>query len=136
MFEWIGDHKGLLWTLGLASLVIFIASLLIIPAIIIRIQPDYYTHPRRPPSPWANEHRFVRFGILVGKNLLGAILVVAGIAMFVLPGQGLLTLLVGFFLIDIPGKYKVEKWLVAQKYVSRPINWLRRRRGREPLQVK
>ena len=59
----------------------------------------------------------------------------AGIAMLVLPGQGLLTLLVGFLLIDFPGKYRFEKWLVARRWVLQPINWLRLRRHQMPLRV-
>lgn len=135
MFEWIDDHQALVWTVGSASVAIFIASLLIIPALVVRIPPDYFTHETRPPSPWANQHPFVRLAILVGKNLLGGVLMLAGIAMLVLPGQGLLTLLVGFFLVDFPGKYRFEKWLIAQRYILRPINWLRNRRGRMPLRV-
>lgn len=119
----------------MASIAIFIASLLIIPAVVVRIRPDYFTHEARPPSPWANEHPVVRLAILVGKNFLGGVLMLAGLAMLVLPGQGLLTLFVGFFLVDFPGKYTFEKWLIARRYVSRPINWLRNRRGRMPLRV-
>jgi hypothetical protein len=55
--------------------------------------------------------------------------------MLVLPGQGLITLFVGFFLIDFPGKYRFEKWLIRRKAVHRPINWLRRKSGREALEL-
>jgi UPF0716 family protein affecting phage T7 exclusion len=79
--------------------------------------------------------RFVRICILIGKNLLGGLLMIAGLAMLVLPGQGLLTLFVGFLLIDFPGKYRLEKWLIRRRYILRPINWLRARRHRAPLQV-
>jgi hypothetical protein len=135
MFQWIGDHKELLWISGTASAAIFLASLLIIPALIVRIRPDYFAHAVRPPSPWARHHPIVRLGIAVGTNLLGALLLLAGLAMLVLPGQGLLTLFVGFFLIDFPGKYRFEKWLIARPAVIRPINWLRKRRGRLPLEI-
>lgn len=134
MFDWIGDHKGVLWFVGLASMAVVIASFFLIPALVIRIRPDYFTHAARPASPWADQHPFVRHAIDVGKNLLGVVLMVAGIAMFLLPGQGLLTLLVGFFLIDFPGKYRFEKWLLGRSYVQRPINWIRKRRGKKPLQ--
>jgi hypothetical protein len=59
----------------------------------------------------------------------------AGVAMLVLPGQGLLTLLMGFLLVDFPGKYRLERWLFARPIVRRPINWLRHRAGRVPLQL-
>jgi UPF0716 family protein affecting phage T7 exclusion len=72
----------------------------------------------------------------VGKNLLGVTLMIAGLAMLVIPGPGLLTVLIGFLLVDFPGKYKLERWLVARPAIRRPIDWLRKRAGRMPLQVK
>ncbi|MEX2044005.1 MAG: hypothetical protein WD941_01550 [Opitutus sp.] len=135
ILNWVGTHQGLMWFAGTASVAIFVASLFIIPSLVVRIRPDYFTHATRPPSPWAGEHRFVRLAIVAGKNLLGVLLMIAGAAMLVLPGQGLLTLLVGFLLLDFPGKYRFEKWLIARPSLLRPINWLRRRRNHPPLQV-
>jgi hypothetical protein len=67
------------------------------------------------------------------KNLMGYVLIAAGIAMLVLPGQGMVTMLLGIILVDLPGKYRLERWLVARGPVFRSINWLRRRAGRDPL---
>ena len=53
--------------------------------------------------------------------------------MLLLPGQGVLTMLLGFIMVDLPGKYRFERWLVARPLVLRSINMLRRRAGREPL---
>jgi hypothetical protein len=125
----------ILWTLAAASVVVFVVSLLAIPPLVARIRPDYFTHDERPPGRWVSHHPVVRKLLRIGKNLLGCVFMVAGVAMFVLPGQGLLTLLVGFLMVDFPGKYRFEKWLVGRRFVLRPINWLRRRSGRSPLQV-
>jgi len=122
-----------MWTIGIASAAMFLASLLIMPAIIVRIRADYFAHERRPPALWADQHPAIRLSLHVAKNMLGAILLVAGIAMLALPGQGLLTIIIGFFLIDFPGKYRFERWLVSKPVIHRPLNWLRHRRGREPL---
>lgn len=135
MLDWMGDHRALLWLTGAASVALFVASILIIPPLIVRIRPDYFAHAQRPPSRWAQRRRFVRVSIQVGKNLLGGLLMIAGLAMLVLPGQGLLTLFVGFLLLDFPGKYRLEKWLIRRRYILGPINWLRARRNRPPLQV-
>lgn len=135
MLDWIKDHEGLLWGVGIASLAVIAASLMIIPAMVVRIPADYFTHRARPRERADGRRPAVRLAVRIGKNILGVVLMLAGIAMFILPGQGVLTLLVGFFLIDFPGKYKLEKWLVARPWVHRPINWLRRRRGREPLKT-
>jgi hypothetical protein len=135
MLDWIKDHHAILWALGAASLIVFFGSLLVMPALVARIRPDYFAHDERPPSVWADQHPIVRRLLRIGKNVLGCAFMVAGIAMLVLPGQGLLTLLVGFLMIDFPRKYQFEKWLVRQRYIRRPINWIRRRAGRAPLQI-
>jgi hypothetical protein len=71
----------------------------------------------------------------VGKNVVGYMLIVLGITMLFMPGQGLLTVLLGIILIDFPGKYRFERWLVLRKHVLRSINWLRIRANAEPLVV-
>ncbi len=71
--------------------------------------------------------------LLTGKNALGYLFVLMGIAMLVLPGQGILTIMIGVTLLDFPGKYRLERWLVSRRPVLRSINWLRRCAGREPL---
>jgi hypothetical protein len=106
-----------------------------VPALVVRIPTDYFAHEDRPPSAWTGRHRMVRLAIAIGRNALGAIFIAAGIAMLVLPGQGLLTILVGFFTLDFPGKYHLEKRLLSQRRVLSGINWLRKRARREPLRV-
>ena len=135
MLEWMQDHQAILWTLSAASLVTFFASLILVPVLVVRIPPDYFTHRVRPRSRWADQHPLIRLTLRVGKNVLGGLFVLAGIAMLVLPGQGLLTMLIGFLMLDGPGKYRFEKWLIARPFVRRPINWLRARAGHAPLEV-
>lgn len=136
MLEWLKEHNSLLWVLGICSLAVLAATLFVIPAIVVRMPADYFAHERRPRSRLDGHRPGLRLALRIGKNVLGAVLMLAGLAMLLLPGQGLLTLLVGFFLIDGPGKYRAERWLVAQRWVSRPINWMRRKRGKEPLKVR
>jgi len=132
---WIADYQEFFWALGVLSVILFVGSLLVVPSLVIRIPSDYFNHQERPASAWAEQHRTIRFAALVTKNLLGAVLLAAGFAMLVLPGQGLLTLFVGVMLVSFPGKYRFEKWLVRKRWVHRPINWLRRKRKHEPLRV-
>lgn len=135
ILDWLHDHGTLLWILGIASAVIFIASLFLIPAVVANIPADYFAQEKRPKGLWDDRGAPLRIMIRIGKNILGIVLLVAGIAMLALPGQGLMTMAVGFFLLDFPGKYEVEKWLVAKSAVRRPIDWLRRRAGKEPLKI-
>lgn len=135
MLQWIDDHKTLLYWLSSASIVVLVASMFIIPAVVARIRPDYFAHHKRPERSWINLPPLVRVIIHIGKNILGVILMLAGLAMCVLPGPGVVTLLIGFSLLDFPGKYRFERWLVSRPAIHRPINWLRRRSGREPLKI-
>ncbi|MFI4898419.1 MAG: hypothetical protein ACIARR_11410 [Phycisphaerales bacterium JB059] len=133
MLEWMRDRPVLVTVLTGVSLAGFVISLVLAPIIAASIPPAYFAHDRRPSSRFAGRRPVVRWGLRIGKNLLGGVLMLGGVAMLVLPGQGLLTMLVGGMLIDFPGKYRFEKWLMARSWVRRPINWLRRRRGRAEL---
>jgi hypothetical protein len=72
--------------------------------------------------------------LLAIKNLLGIFLIVAGLVMLLVPGQGLLTIAVGLVLTDFPGKFHLQRWIVARKSVWRSIGWLRKRTGKPPLE--
>jgi hypothetical protein len=63
------------------------------------------------------------------------ILILLGLLMLVLPGQGLVTLLVGLMVLDFRGKRALEQRLVARPGVLRFINGLRSRAGRAPLEM-
>jgi hypothetical protein len=49
------------------------------------------------------------------------------------PGQGLLTILIGVMLLDFPGKRRLERWLLRRRGVLAAINKVRARYGRPPL---
>lgn len=133
MVEWIQTHETILWWLVGASIITFIATLIAVPMLAIRIPSDYFAHRRRHGIPWASHRPVVRWVLLTAKNVLGYVFVMVGIAMLVLPGQGILTILAGVTLLNFPGKYKLERWVVTRRPVLRSINWLRRRAERAPL---
>lgn len=114
----------------------FVLSLLLVGTILVRLPRDYFADDARH-SLLDGKPRWVRFAGIVGKNLAGAILVMAGIVMALpgVPGQGLLTLLVGIILMDIPGKKKLERRLLGIRAVQSAVSKLRRRYGREPFEL-
>jgi hypothetical protein len=131
--DFITENETLLWTLGIVSLITFLASLIIIPWLVVRIPVDYFAGVKRHRIPWVNQHPAVRWILLIIKNLSGLVFIVLGIVMLVLPGQGLLTILIGIILLNFPGKYRLERWLIQRKPVRRAVDWLRRKAGKEPL---
>jgi hypothetical protein len=134
MFDWIIQNEVNLWLMAAFSILSFIGSLLLIPILVIRIPEDYFAENKRHRwEPWAHEHPVIRWSLLIAKNALGYIFIVLGIAMLVLPGQGILTILIGIMFINFPGKYQLERRVVMQGPVLNTINRLRQRAGRAPL---
>ncbi len=126
------DWVNVAWIGGL-SVVMFVGSLFLVPWLIVRLPPDYFLAERRPSRGWMALHPGVRVLLRVGRNIAAIVLILAGLAMLVLPGQGMLTILVGFMVSDFPGKYRVERWIVSRPSVLRVLNWIRVRAGHPPL---
>jgi len=135
MLDFIRANDTLFWWLGAASLVMFLGTLLALPFMVAMIPADYFTHDQRRPPPFADHHPVIRMVLLIAKNILGGVFSLAGIAMLILPGQGLLTILIGLLLIDFPGKFALERWLIRRKAILKSINWLRAKRRKEPLRM-
>lgn len=124
----------LLWLFAF-SIVGFIASLIAIPFILVKLPPDYFDE-RRPRTWMENHHPVLRLTGRLAKNAIGVVLLLAGIAMLFLPGQGVLTILIGISMVDFPGKRGLERRLVSQPTVLQTINKLRAKFGHPPLTLK
>jgi len=117
----------------LISIVTFLISLLLIPALIIRIPADYFCHDKR--HKINNQQPLIKLFIIIAKNLLGGVLVISGFIMLFMPGQGLITLLIGMMIMNYPGKYTLERWLIIKFHGINAINWYRTRHHLPPLQM-
>lgn len=133
MPDWIRCHEVALWWIAALSTIGFIAALILVPLLIVRIPSDYFSPQRRREAALSDQHPLVRALFKTLMNLLGCILILAGILMLILPGQGILTILMGVMLMHFPGKDRLELWIVSRKAVIGTINWLRKRAGQAPL---
>jgi len=123
--------ETLIWLTAL-SFVFFIGTLIAIPFILVRLSADYFDV--RVPRPWMQHHHPVlRVVGHIVKNVLGTVFLFAGFLMLFLPGQGVLTMLIGISMLDFPGKRKIEAKLIGQPTVLSVINSLRKRRGKPPF---
>ena len=118
-------------TLGGISAALFLLTLAGLPWAVAYLPEDYFIRPRRTRI----EISAKEWIWLITKNVVGGVMLVAGVAMLLLPGQGLLTILVAVMLMDFPGKRRLEFLLVRRPRVLASLNWLRRRMGRPPLLV-
>ena len=134
MLEILLEYKFVFVILAWGSLVLFIVSIAVIPWLITKIPSDYFSNERHPSSYTKTRHPVVWI-LSVIKNISGCILIVLGVVMLALPGQGLLTILIGLFLTNFPGKYKLECKLVAMPRVLHSLNWIRAKASKPPLVV-
>ncbi len=123
------------WMVGLAiaSLVTLVASPLVLAAVLAWMPADYFLSEKPPLSGFAGRHPAVRIAFHVAKNLLGTLLFATGVVMLVTPGQGVLTILAGVLLLDLPGKRALELRIVRNRRVLHAINRLRARAHHPPL---
>lgn len=106
------------------SVVAIVASLVLVPRFLAKLPPNYLQKGEEP------KHSLP---LRILRNVAGALLVAIGLMMLVLPGQGLLTLLVGLLLVDFPGKHELVRRLMGKPKVLAIVNKLRSHRGAGPL---
>jgi hypothetical protein len=131
----IREHQLPLGSLAAIAAVVLLIGLVVLPAIVVQLPPDYFVRDRRVPVHHVRRHPLLWWLVSVLKNIFGLVLVVAGIAMLVLPGQGLLTILMGLGLVNFPGKFALERWIFGWPAVTFALNRLRSAAGRPPLTI-
>lgn len=131
MFEWFEAYEEWFALLGAFSLVTFLASLILVPLVILSLPNDYFT--REPKS--VKRLRVGSVILHIGKNLAGTLFIALGLLMLVLPGQGILALLLGFSMVDFPAKRRIQVRILKMKRVQRAVNWIRIKGKRSPLKI-
>ena len=128
-----GDYYDFFFWLGIVSSVIFLVSLLSIGWLVSLIPSDYFINKKE--SKFKLNYPVAWIVSVVIKNIFGYILIFGGILMLILPGQGLITIFVGLLLSNYPGKYSIEKRIIATPKILKSINWLRKKSNEPPLLV-
>src|SRR5215218_1502218 len=136
--HWLSEFwASLTWTQILLGVGLFLGSLtfsfLSIGIVMVKIPENYfsshYQQDFMPGSPW-----IVRWGAVVAKNIFGFLLVILGIILSLpgVPGQGILTILLGLIMLDIPGKRPLEARIIKRPVILATINNLRARYQKPP----
>ena len=132
MEQWI-SKETLVWvsTISGIGLLVFV---IVTPWVIVRMPEDFFSKPQR--YNWLDRKPpMVRIPIRILKNVLAFALVVVGIVMFLTPASGLFPILLGVVLADVPGKMKLQRWILCRKTIRKSMNWLRRKFHRKPVQI-
>ena len=118
-------HKFLISGISLAMLLV---SIILVPFFIQNLPADYFKKRKIRSKPaWVPFPLHILY--LVVKNIIGIVLIIMGLAMIVLPGQGLITLIIGIILTDIPGERKAFLFVLRKTPVLKGMNWLRKKKN-------
>ena len=129
----LGDYYDFFFWLGVVSSIIFLISLLSIRWLVCMIPSDYFI--KKEQSKFKSNYPVAWIISSIIKNIFGYVLIFGGILMLVLPGQGLITIFIGLMLSNYPGKYKIEKKIIAIPRIFKTINWLRKKSDEPPLNL-
>ena len=124
MFDFVSDMiSGLTWQRALLGVVLFLitfsGSLGLVSLILIKLPADYFcSHYDR--QLWSGRAPALRIAAAIGKNVLGILLVMLGIIMSLpgVPGQGLLTILLGVMLVDFPSDELLKRLAEGKPYLA------------------
>jgi len=141
MVDLLSDFlSGLTWQKILVGALIFLASFLInlgiVSFILVKLPADHFSKNRKTKF-WAGPRPAIHAAKVIGKNIGGLLLVALGIVLSLpgVPGQGLLTVLLGIMLLDFPGRHRLEQKLLSKPSIVNTINRLRERFDKPPLQL-
>ena len=143
MIDWLTrtiHGWGLTWVQVLFGLLFsaatFVLSIAVVTVVLVKLPANYF-HSSHKREFLVESHPVLRALGIFAKNLLGLVLVAAGVIMSLpgVPGQGVLTILLGVMLLDFPGKRSLETRIVGRPRVYSAVNTLRSRFGKPPLML-
>jgi len=135
MWDWVGQYRDELALLGVGSAVMLVGSAIAVPWIILRLPTDALRRPN-PLDALGRRHPVLRVLVIIARNSVGIPLLLIGIVLAVplVPGQGILTIILALLIMEFPGKWWLEHRLIGHPLVMRLLNWIRRKGHREPLE--
>ena len=131
--EFVSNYKTYILWLATISLFVFIFSLVSIKWLVALIPTDYFV--KKNISKSKKSYSLLWFMSIIVKNIIGYTLILGGILMLVLPGQGLFTILMGLILSNYPGKYTIEKKFISIPSILKTVNWLRKKSNKPRLKI-
>jgi hypothetical protein len=115
------------WLIGIVTLLIFGGSLVVTVGLIITLPDDYWRRTSRTAGRKGHPLQSLV------RNIAAVCLLTAGVIMLLMPGQGILTLLAGFFISDFPCRRRVIDALLKSSRIQGSLNHLRKRFGKDPF---
>lgn len=119
-------HRMQIAIIGGSALVVIIITAIAAAVVAVRLPPDFLKKDQEKAGSGAWR---------IARNILGWVLIIAGLIMLALPGPGVAVIILGVALADFPGKQRLLRWLLSRGRILQTINALRRKFGRAPLEM-
>ncbi len=119
----VSAHRGAFVALSVGSTVVTVGLVALAPWVMLRLPADHFVRPRQDGGALRRAARVA----------VGVVLLLLGAAMLVLPGQGVLTMLVGVSLLGLPIERAVARFMLRRPGVARTLNRIRTRAGKPPF---
>ena len=120
----------LIWTLAI-GLGVSILGGIAATIIVVKLPRDYFARPKKESGPKSTGRKIAQ----IARNIVAVLLIVGGIVLSLpgVPGPGIVVVLLGLVLTDLPGKEKLIRKLAGKPAVLNSMNRVRRRFGRPDL---
>ena len=125
MQNWFSEHWLLVAGFSVGTFLMGLATAVFVA---VRLPPDYFVNP-----PQRQHDAGLARKIL--KNVAGAVLALLGVVMALplVPGPGVILILLGLSMMDFPGKRKLEVKLLRLPGLLTQLNRIREKYGHPPL---
>jgi hypothetical protein len=100
--------------------------------VVVKLPRDYFARPEKTKERAGGLGR--KIGV-IAKNVAGVVLIVGGVILSLpgIPGPGIVVLLLGLTITDIPGKHKLILKIAKKPVVMRSMNRVRKKFHRQSL---
>jgi hypothetical protein len=134
MFEWAGTDTGrrvILWGGVIVTAAIWALVIFGTPVVVRRLPPDVFSNPARLAPRGRDGRPWPLYAAIVAlRNLAGVAFIILGTVFL----QGVLMVMLGLAIMDIPGKAAAVRRLAAIPFVWRLMARIRDRAGLPPFE--
>ena len=123
----------LIWAIAI-GLGVSILGGLAATIVVVKLPRDYFS---RPPRKKGSKKTLGQKIGRIAKNVAGVLLILGGIVLMLpgVPGPGVVVLLLGLAITDIPGKHKLIVKIAKKRAVMRSMNRVRKKFHRQDLVI-
>jgi hypothetical protein len=136
LLQFMEAHDELIIWSSSISLILFVGTLVSIPIIIVKLPSDYFVRDKNLARRYCQDKPLLGIIIIGLKNIFGIIFLLMGFLMLFIPGQGVLTMLIGYSMLDFLNKRKLIYKIARRPSVYNFINKTRKKYNKDPIQLK